>query len=52
MEWHKKRTTKINIKEVYMDKEDIKDTAIYLTKFLVAVILIASILTFIDCLIH
>lgn len=35
-----------------MDKEDIKDTAIYLTKFLVAVILIALILTFIDCLIH
>ena len=35
-----------------MDKEDIKDTAIYLTKFLVAVFLIASILTFIDCLIH
>lgn len=35
-----------------MDKEDIKDTIIYLTKFLAAVILIASILTFLDCLIH
>ena len=35
-----------------MDKEDIKDTAIYLTKFVASVILIASILTFIDCLIH
>lgn len=35
-----------------MDKDDIKDTVIYLTKFLVAVILISSILTFIDCLIH